>query len=225
MIARVTAALLLAFGLPLAAAETGPVDWNDLIDQAVQNFEDPYRNLTKDQLNALRTLVRMRERLGSDELEEDERSRMEAHLTEAEATLAGDGIDIDWVLSQRWVVAERREMAGKAGNPALDGQSIDIGGFLIPAPPTEDGQPTAYLVPQRGMCSHSPPPPPNQLLQLMLAEPLEVNSLYVPVLAHGTLRMESSRREIMVVDGMVPMSSSWTLETQKLTFATPQGSE
>ncbi len=52
---------------------------------------------------------------------------------------------------------------------ALTGANIKISGFMVPFD-DEDEQVTEFLlVPQAGMCIHTPPPPPNQIILVEVA--------------------------------------------------------
>ncbi len=209
-------AVLLFTGAPLLAGETIPIDWSRLSDPSAQEFEDPYRDLAPQQMSDLMSLVRLREQLGVEGLTTDERGQLEARTAEFEAALAAVGIDVEWLLSQRWVVADRRRHAAVATNAALDGQSVEIAGFLILAPPTESGEQTAYLLPDRGVCNHLPPPPPNQLVRLLMKDLPEIGGSCVPAVIQGTLRAEETRYEVVVIDHSLPMWSAWTLETNEV---------
>ncbi|MGI9435977.1 MAG: DUF3299 domain-containing protein [Geminicoccaceae bacterium] len=148
---------------------------------------------------------------------------MKAHLAEADAQLETDGIDADWVISQRYIVAERHEGAMSAGNPDLDGTEISLAGFAIPAPPEKYGTPFAYLVPERGMCSHMPPPPPNQMVRLRLNDDWRPSTVYEPVAVSGRIRIDPSGSEMLVVDGFVPMRATFMMDvTSVQTFAQPK---
>ncbi|MDH3954826.1 MAG: hypothetical protein OEV03_11425, partial [Gammaproteobacteria bacterium] len=138
-----TAAIVIA-AAPGIAGETMHVGWAQLADPSAQEFEDPYRDLAPEQMSDLMSLVRLREQLAADSIHVEEREQLEARTTELEAALQAGGIDVEWLLSQRWVVADRRRHAAVATNAALDGQSVEIAGFLILAPPTESGEQTAY---------------------------------------------------------------------------------
>lgn len=195
------------------ADEVRTVGWAELPDASAQEFEDPYRDLAPQQMSDLMSLVGLREVLADEALGIKERERLEARATELEAALQAAGIDVDWLISQRWVVADRRRQAAVAINRSLDGQLVEIAGFLISTPPGEGGQFTGYLVPDRGMCSHLPPPPPNQLLRLVMEDVPEMVGVCTPAAARGTLLAEETRGEAFVIDDMVPMWSAWTLDT------------
>jgi len=219
-----TAALAIAVA-PVIAGEATPVEWSQLPDPPAQEYEDPYRNLAPEQMTDLMSLVRLREQLGADAMSVEERTQLEARITELEAALQAGGIDVEWLLSQRWAVADRRRHAAVATNAALDGQSVQIAGFLILAPPTDRGEASAYLLPDRGVCNHLPPPLPNQLIRLLMKEAPETGGSCVPAVIRGTLRAEESRHEVIVIDHELPMWSAWTLEADDVRAVSPYESD
>lgn len=216
--------------LLFACAYTGPaasseVSWNDLPDRSAQTYEDPYRDLDPTQLDALLTVVRTRGELQDPELSGNRRSGLQQSLKDAVGLLEKAGIEPDWLISQRWVVAERRERAATAGNPDLDGSQATLSGFVIPAPPDDEGRFTAYLVPERGMCSHVPPPPPNQLLRLVFEDAWYPQFIYEPVKVSGRLEIDPSNRVMRVVDGPVKMASTFTIDVASVETLTPRSTE
>ena len=211
---------VLFFGAAALAAERADMDWADLIDQSVHEFDDPYQDLTSDQLTALVDVARLQAQLDGTSAAE-ERTKLEARLSDAKATLAQDGIDADWLISQRWVVAERRQKAAWAGDPDVEGRIVRLGGFVIPAPADDMGRPTVYLVPERGMCSHMPPPPPNQMVQVHLTGDWRPQTIYEPVRVTGRMSVTATERDVVVVDGPVRMQAAFTMvatEVEPLAF-------
>ena len=213
-----TAAFVIA-AAPGIAGEVTPIEWSQLPDPAAQEFEDPYRDLAPQQMNDVMSLIRLREELGTDATPIEERKQLEARTAQLETALQAGGIDVEWLLSQRWVVADRRRHAAVATNAAFDGQSVEIAGFLILAPPTDSGEASAYLLPDRGVCNHLPPPPPNQLVRVLLEDVPETGGSCVPAVVRGTLRAEETRHEVIVIDHSLPMWSGWTLETEDVRVA------
>ncbi|MBO9453038.1 DUF3299 domain-containing protein [Tropicibacter sp. R16_0] len=206
------AALILCLGTGPVLAERDRIAWSDLIDSDAQSYEDPFLDLSYEQLSALRTKVRLEERLEASTVSDDERAAIAAQIGEANTLLKNEGIDADWLVSQRWIVTERRERAASAGNPALDGVQVSLAGFAIAAPPDADGTPMAYLVPQRGMCSHVPPPPANQLVRLRLSDDWSPRILHEPVVITGQLRIEPDKRRLMVVDGIQTLEATFAMD-------------
>lgn len=183
-------------------------------------FEDPFREMGSEMLEELRTVSRLEQRLEQSDISSEEQALMNRRISEARARLQADGHDADALLEQRWTVAAKRKRATTSTNPELENSEVTISGFLIPAGPDEMGRPTAYLVPEMGMCSHMPPPPPNQLIRVELKEPSSIASPYILVQASGTLRPQTSDETIFILDGSQRMESTWTLEATEVVEAT-----
>jgi hypothetical protein len=217
---RVAALAFLIAVLPVAAGETPDLDWSQLIDQSAQDYDDPYRELSPEQLISLVTVGRLRQQVEKGEAIDEERLSREA------ASLAADGIDVDGLIAQRWIVAERRERAATSGNKAVDGREVVLSGFVIPAPVDDDGTATAYLVAERGMCSHMPPPSPNQMVRLRLPDNWRPRAIYEPVRVSGLLSIEPTARTVRVVDGPVPSRATFTLDVSSVeTLGSLRGAE
>ncbi|WP_168206427.1 DUF3299 domain-containing protein [Labrenzia sp. PHM005] len=192
------------------------VSWSDLPDAKVQEYEDPYRDLTYDQIDSLRTIAQLRARLKSEAAPGNVHNDLKTRLTDLLKSWETSGRDPDWLIKQRWVVAERRKLAATAGNPDLDGREVTFSGFVIPAPQDAEGRSTAYLVEVRGMCSHMPPPPPNRLLRLVFEDAWYPRFIYEPIKVSGRLEIAPSQRTIRVVDGPVSMASTFRLEVASI---------
>lgn len=210
-------AAVIACSVTSADSETRELDWSDLVDPSVQEFEDPFRDLTFDQIEDLRSVVGLRSRLSGADLADTDRTTAEDRLAMLEARLASGDIDIEWMLSQRWVVAERREASMTSGNPDVDGRSITLSGFAIPAPPSDDGTQAAYLVPERGMCSHTPPPSPNQMVRVQLTGDWQPKMMHEPVRVTGRIAISPSEESMLLVDGFVAMRATFLLEAEQVT--------
>ena len=79
---------------------------------------------------------------------------------------------------------------------ALDGQRVKLPGYLVPI--TMDGEKLRefLMVPYFGACIHVPPPPPNQVVFVQLAEPVAVADPYGPHWVTGTLSTTLSDTEL-----------------------------
>jgi hypothetical protein len=170
-------------------------------------------------LNELKLLVELDQKLSQNDLAEDERARLTARRSAVKDMLEINGQDVDALLAQRWDVARKRQAARIATNPTLDGTEVTLSGYLIPAPPAANGGGFGYLVPQVGMCSHLPPPPPNKLVRVRLLNDPQSQSLYVPVRVTGLLRVEPSDATIFILDGETRMVSGWTLDAKTIDWS------
>lgn len=192
-------------------ADPQPITFADLPDPAAQTFEDPFRELDFDTLDALRTIHRLDTRLAGQDVSPEARPRLEARLAGLRAALASDGHDGEALLRARWVVAEKRRIAAFDTNPSLHGADVQLSGYLIPSAPDDAGRAMGYLVAEIGMCSHMPPPPPNQLLRLRLPDGFSELPVYAPVQITGKLSPQASARSQFLLDGQARMVSQWLL--------------
>ena len=112
---RIRAVLIgsvLAFFLSVAgyAGDAREITWNDLLPKEEKPFHDPFAALTEDQLLDLGLVARIRFLIESDKTSADGPDALEEK--ELTAKLAAQGVDVDYLLSQRERVArERRERA------------------------------------------------------------------------------------------------------------------
>lgn len=206
------AVVTFSFALIGAPASAEVVAWEDLVDKRAQLYEDPYLDLEYEQIDDLRTVAMETARIESGELSGEKLSASEEVLEQAGARLAEAGIDADWLIGQRWVVADRRKKAATAVNPEIDGETVSLGGFAIPAPPAEDGTQVVYLVPERGMCAHVPPPNPNQMIRARVSDDWSPSMMHEPVRLTGQLSAKETLHTFRIVDGDVPMQSSLVME-------------
>ena len=215
---RFVAAFVLCITAASLEAKNGPVSivWAELPDPSAQQFEDPYRDLTEDQVEQLRIVVQAREALARETTPQEDRAGIERRLKTAIEAFSAAGIDVDWLIAQRWVVAGKRERAANAANSAFDGQSVSIAGFAIPAPLDTDGTPTVYLVESAGQCSHMPPPDPNQMVKVRLESGWTPTFMNQPVRVKGRLHIDPSERVFPIVDGDVAMKASWRLDASEV---------
>jgi hypothetical protein len=211
---RFLASLLVVLLLVTTQASAKPeaIEFSDLVDPLAVVFDDPYRDMGPHLLNELKLLVELDQKLSQDNLTKAERAKLTARRSAAKDMLEINGQNVDMLLSKRWEIAKKRQTAQMATNPTLDKVEVTLSGYLIPAPQAADGKYFGYLVPQVGMCSHLPPPPPNQLVRVRLLDDPQGQSLYVPVRVTGRLRVEPSDATIFILDGEARMVSGWTLD-------------
>lgn len=76
-------------------------------------------------------------------------------------------------------------------NGDLDGIQAKIPGFVVPLEIVEEGKVSEFLlVPYFGACIHTPPPPPNQIVFVTAAKPIELESMWEPVWVDGKFSVE-----------------------------------
>jgi uncharacterized protein len=75
-------------------------------------------------------------------------------------------------------------------NPALDGQSVRIPGYVVPLEETKEGVTEFLLVPYFGACVHSPPPPANQIVHVLPKAPAKGVRSMDAVWINGVMKRE-----------------------------------
>ncbi|NOG07353.1 MULTISPECIES: DUF3299 domain-containing protein [unclassified Ruegeria] len=204
--------------IPVQALEPhDQIEWSELVDVEAQNFEDPFTELDSTQLSQLSEIARIRQDATEGSIEAELMQKAETRLEVLEGKLRAQGVDVDWLISQRWIVAERRHNAYWRGNAELRNKRVSLVGYVVPTMQVSTGELVAFFVPQAGMCSHLPPPPPNQLIRIGDAKTEEmVFGRMEPVEIIGTLIENRSTELVNVVDGLLEMKSSWLLEAESV---------
>ena len=205
---------LLAISHSVQAQLSMPVDWSMLADPDARQFEDPYRDLSQSQFESLMDLARLQNALGG-ELAEGERAVMSERALELSQNLQAQGLDPEWILAQRELVAERRKRAALSTNPKFDGESVELTGYLLVAPDMEDGETVAYLLPDRGVCMHLPPPVPNQLIRLDIDKLPEPLGPCINAAVRGRLTANETEAMVPVFDDTAHLWSSWRLDVRE----------
>jgi hypothetical protein len=84
-----------------------------------------------------------------------------------------------------------------AVNKSLDGLQVKLPGFIVPLIVDREMRTSDFLlVPYFGACMHMPPPPPNQIVRVLMDKPLRLTSMYEPVWVIGTLSAQRSSTDL-----------------------------
>ena len=130
---------------------------------------------------------------------------LEALMNPPEALLnVADGSEMDTLdnlntLGEDDPNAERFYQALKSAAvvEAFNDKSIRLPGFVVPLANDENNLVTEFfIVPYFGACIHSPPPPPNQIVYVILNEPYELRSLWEPFWVEGKMLVQSQSLDI-----------------------------
>lgn len=77
-------------------------------------------------------------------------------------------------------------------NKALNGTVVRLPGFIVPLEPVRNGRPREFLlVPYFGSCIHVPPPPPNQIVYVLVEPGAAIDSIYDAYWITGKLRVQN----------------------------------
>lgn len=92
-----------------------------------------------------------------------------------------------------------RELWDKAPTvDSLNGQLVRLPGYVVPIEESKQGLKEMLLVPYYGACIHTPPPPSNQIIHVVLAKPAEGFFTMDTVWISGTLKTARKDSEIGV---------------------------
>lgn len=206
MFARLVLIFSLAVPPGLAqAADPQEISWDTLAPPAAV-IENPFENLTDDQMDTLRQILRFEARA---ERSDDAEARAEAQALRKQ--LAKDGLDVDGLFAARLAIMEKREAAATGVNEDLVGTSVRLPGYVLPLRFKDRKVVEFLLVPTVGACIHTPPPPANQIVYVVYPEGIEVNGLFTPVWITGTMIGQSSVQDVGYVDGQAPVSVSYLM--------------
>ena len=210
-------AFLAMSSLPVFAQPALTISWSMLLDADAQVYEDPYRDLTSPQMNELMALARVQQLLTSGERSETEVEELQQKADAIERDFESEGLDASWILSQREIVAERRQHAAVATNNQLEGKQVELSGYFIHAVSLESGESVAYLLPDRGFCMHLPTPPPNQIVRLVVEKLPDPLGPCIAAAVRGRLTVEESQNTISSADGPAQVWSRWKMNDSEVT--------
>jgi hypothetical protein len=81
-------------------------------------------------------------------------------------------------------------------NADLDQHTIKLPGFPVPMDRDAKGNVTQFfLVPYFGACIHVPPPPPNQIVYVVMKQPFPLKSMWDPIWVTGRISTHSRSKQ------------------------------
>jgi hypothetical protein len=102
-----------------------------------------------------------------------------------------------------------RQTGSAAVNPDLEGLTLRIPGFIVPLDENAEGLVTEFfLVPYYGACIHVPPPPPNQIVYVKPAKPVEVKDTFDAYWITGRMHVDVQHHHIA--------ASSYSMDAKKV---------
>lgn len=208
--------LLLPFvALTAWAEEAKPRDvlWEDL--RAEFTFEDPFEDLTEEQLLDLGIIARvesLEKRDGGSRVSDG----MRKEVAEARKRLEEQKIDIDGLFAKRAEITELRKKRAQAAVDELDGVLIALPGFVLPLEYEGKKVTEFLLVPWVGACIHTPPPPPNQIVHVVADKPFATKGLFEAVVVTAKMEVVNKVSELFLVDGTDNINTSYAMNSAKV---------
>lgn len=207
----VTVLLLMVFFLiPAVASPVRELNWNDLIPKSVA-FDDPFAEMERGKLEYLGFVARVRSLIAAGKQVSQETIDEAAEI---EAELIKEGIDVDGLLARRDEIRELRKKRAGAVVNELDGAAVKMPGYLLPLEFSGRKITEFLLVPWVGACIHTPPPPPNQIVHVVLDQGngFESRSVYEPVWVAGKLFTRASTKNLFLKDGSSDINIGYKLQ-------------
>ncbi len=217
LIASTFILVLIGCAAVVSAVQVRELQWEDLL--GTFEFEDPFEELTSDQIYDLGTYIRVRKLKESDPSSVTQ--SMEAERREAESRLEAEGVDVDYLLSIASEVKVKRMKKAEAVVPELDGQRVKLPGYLLPLEFEEKKITEFLLVPWFGACIHTPPPPPNQIVFVTMEKGYSSEQQFEPVWVWGEMQVKNVQSSLFLVDGEAGIDSGYSLIAEKITPYTP----
>jgi hypothetical protein len=101
--------------------------------------------------------------------------------------------------------------AGRTPTAALDNETVEITGYMIPSDREGDTVYEFLLVPWAGACSHMPAPAPNQVLRVHARTPFNALGNYEIVTVTGRLTGSRDLTQLFILDGVTVVESAYQL--------------
>jgi hypothetical protein len=98
----------------------------------------------------------------------------------------------------------------------LDGKTIRLAGYVLPSDREGDLVYQFLLIPWTGLCSHMPPPPPNQAVLITLKKPYRLSETYQTVSVTGVLKPDLEKTQLFMLDGMSVIESGYTMSSVEI---------
>jgi hypothetical protein len=208
----VGAAALVANASPTRAAND--IEWTDLVPKG-EPIVDPLAKLNQDQRFDLEMILWARSLSAAERELEPNRPGVE-DAQKYEQNFAKAGIDINQLLTDYKAFEEKIKERQKLVNNDLAGKDVRLAGYLLPLEFSETGDTDFLLVPYVGACVHVPPPPPNQIVFVRLAEKFIAKDLFTPVWVQGPLKTKQSSKALTLIDGTRDVSIGYHIDGAKV---------
>ncbi|MBW6421480.1 DUF3299 domain-containing protein [Rhizobium sp. XQZ8] len=101
-----------------------------------------------------------------------------------------------------------------------DAETIALTGFILPIDQDRDLVYEFMLVPWAGACSHSAPPPPNQLVRVVPNEPFRISKVYEVVTITGALKPGMEKTQLFIMDGVRVLDYGYSMSGARVSTGT-----
>ena len=95
-------------------------------------------------------------------------------------------------------------------------EQVELKGFLLPVDYEGDMVYQFMLLPWAGACSHTPPPPPDQVVLVTPDEPIHIERTYEPVSVSGRLIKGRDMSQLFILDGVAWVESGYRIRSAQV---------
>ena len=205
--------ILILSVVSIQAQEFKKIDWSHLKGK-MEAYDDPFKKLTGDQIYHLSIYARVMKMEKVSPKRVSDAMRKEAK--DAQDTLKNEGVDIDYLLSQREHIKNMRSKAASSVNVDLNNTNISMSGFMLSLEYDQGMTRKFLLVPTVGACIHTPPPPINQIVFVETTNPIESGTRFKAVTISGRLLTERMSNNLFLVDGSSDIHSGYYMQTDNI---------
>jgi hypothetical protein len=198
--------------LPTRATEALAIEWTDLHPERA--FEDPFEKLSDDQLQDLAYATRIRALIAANKLSADGTDAKAA--TEIERRLTKSGVDVAYLLSLRDQVGRMRTLQANATQADLIGKEVSFVAFVVPLKRSKDSVTECFLVGNFDACTHSAPPPPNQVVFLAASDGFVLPSITSAVRVTGRLLAQRTTRFRPGSTNLAKMTAAYSMTEHEI---------
>ena len=191
------------FYLQASGEQVRQLSWKDLVPAHLLS-EDPLAKLTEEQKNMVYWVINTLDNLPVRGPETEEYYK---EIDKAIPELRKSGININELI-------QKRKQLRTAIVEELNGQRVRIPGYLLPLEMSDTKVKEFLLVPYIGACIHVPPPPPNQIVHVNIAqkEGYRVKTMYEPVWVSGEISVKSMVKDLYLVDGSAGVDIGYSMQ-------------
>ncbi|QLI81050.1 DUF3299 domain-containing protein [Chitinibacter fontanus] len=191
LIVAVSSALL-AFNL--WAADAKAIKWSDLQPDS-PTLRATVNKMNQQEKTRLMRAVQQRElktMLDNGKLKASELTANDVKL------LKEDFKDLNPLINE--IEAFEKKRTGEM-TAALNGETVQIDGYLLPLKQNGKKVTEFLLVPVIGACIHVPAPPPNQMVVVQYPKGYDQGDLFAPITVQGKLIIKASKANLSLADG------------------------
>lgn len=111
-----------------------------------------------------------------------------------------------------WVALQAMRVSwdNAPAEPALNGAKVVMEGFMIPLDAEHEDVKELLLVPYFGACIHTPPPPANQIVHVILDKPAKDLRMMYHIKVRGVLSLQKSEADV----GLGTNKSSYQMKAE-----------